>query len=123
MRAICGLIRLTEGEILIDEEVLRKDISFPRSVGALIETPGFINSYSGYENLKTLTSIQGIASDEKIREIMERLGLDSLDKKPFRKYSLGMKQKLGIAAALVEEPELIILDEPTNALDEKADRI
>lgn len=120
MRAICGLIRLTEGEILVDGEVLRKDISFPRSIGALIETPGFINNFSGYENLKIITSIKGIVSDEKIKETMELLGLDPRDKKPFRKFSLGMKQKLGIAAAIIEEPELIILDEPTNALDEKS---
>lgn len=120
MRAVCGLIGLTEGEILIDGEVLRKDISFPESVGALIETPGFINNFSGYENLKTIASIKGIVSDEKIKETMELLGLDPSDKKPFRKYSLGMKQKIGIAAAIMEEPELVILDEPTNALDEKS---
>lgn len=120
MRAVCGLIRTTEGEIRIDGEVLRKDISFPRSVGVLIEAPGFINNYSGYENLKTITSIKGIASEKNIIEAMEMIGLDPYEKKPYRKYSLGMKQKLGIAAAIVEGPGLLILDEPTNALDEKS---
>lgn len=123
MRAICGLIRLTDGEIVIDGEVLRKDISFPKNVGALIENPGFISYYSGYENLKTIASIKEIASDEKIKELMQRFGLDPQDKKPFRKYSLGMKQKLGIIAAIFEDPELIILDEPINALDEKSVQI
>ena len=118
MRAVCGLIRLDRGEIAIDGEVLRKDISFPRSVGVLIESPGFIGNYSGYENLKTLTAIKGATSRERIRESLAMVGLDAQDRKPFRKYSLGMKQKLGIAAAIVEEPDLLILDEPTNAMDE-----
>lgn len=120
MRAVCGLIRFTEGEIEIDGEILRKDITFPGSVGVLIETPGFINNFSGYDNLQMITSIKEIVSNERVKETMELLGLDPADKKPFRKYSLGMKQKLGIAAAIVENPKLVILDEPTNALDEKS---
>lgn len=120
MRAISGLIRLTEGEIVMDGEVLRRDISFPKSIGVLIESPGFINNYSGYENLRTITSIKGVVSDEKIKETMRFMGLNPKDKKAYRKYSLGMKQKLGIVAAVVEEPDLVILDEPTNALDEKS---
>ena len=120
MRAVCGLIRLTEGEIEIDGEILRKDITFPGSVGVLIETPGFINNFSGYDNLQMITSIKEIVSNERVKETMELLGLDPADKKPLRKYSLGMKQKLGIAAAIVENPKLVILDEPTNALDEKS---
>ncbi len=118
MRAVCGLIRLDGGEVAIDGEVLRRDISFPRSVGVLIESPGFIGGCSGYENLRTLTAIKGTTPDERICESLEMVGLDPQEKKPFRKYSLGMKQKLGIAAAIVEDPELLILDEPTNALDE-----
>ncbi|HBA62791.1 MAG TPA: multidrug ABC transporter ATP-binding protein [Lachnospiraceae bacterium] len=120
MRAICGLIRLTEGEIRIDGECLRKDISFPHSVGILIESPGFLNYDSGFRNLRQLASIKGIASEERIREVIARVGLDPADPKPFRKYSMGMKQKLGIAAAIMEEPALLILDEPTNALDESS---
>lgn len=118
MRLISGLVFPSEGEIRIDGEVLGKDISFPRSIGVLIESPGFIAGYSGVDNLKALASIQKKVSDKEIENMMEILGLDPKEKKKVKKYSLGMKQKLGIAAALMEYPELIILDEPTNALDE-----
>lgn len=120
MRAICGLILPTEGEVIIDGQVLGKDISFPNSLGALIESPGFIANYSGFKNLKILSEIQDKIDDNKINEILAMVGLDPKEKKKFKKYSLGMKQKLGIAAAIMEEPEIIILDEPTNALDESS---
>lgn len=120
MRAISGLIRLDEGVIQIDGEILRKDITFPRNIGVLIESPGFINEYSAYKNLEVLTSIKNIVSDREIKATLELVGLSPEDKRPFRKFSLGTKQKLGIAAAIVESPELIILDEPTNALDESS---
>lgn len=120
MRAICGLIIPTEGNVRIDEKIVGKDISFPPSVGVLIENPGFISSYSGFKNLKTLAKIQNKISDEKIYNTLKRVGLDPDDKKHYRKYSLGMKQKLGIAAAIMEEPKLLILDEPFNALDEES---
>lgn len=120
MRAICGLILPTEGEVVIDGQVLGKDISFPNSLGALIESPGFISNYSGFENLKILSEIQDKIDDNKINEVLTMVGLDPKEKKKFKKYSLGMKQKLGIAAAIMEEPEIIILDEPTNALDESS---
>ncbi len=120
MRAICGLIIPTEGRIIIDGKVLGKDISFPESIGALIESPGFISNYSGYKNLKILAEIQGKIEKEKIKQTISLVGLDPEDNKKFKKYSLGMKQKLGIAAAIMEEPEIIILDEPTNALDENS---
>ena len=102
------------------QEVLGKDISFPRSIGALIENPGFIANYSGLKNLQILAAIQNHIGQKDIEAIMEQLGLDSADPKKFKKYSLGMKQKLGIAAAVMENPDLIILDEPINALDEKS---
>ncbi len=120
MRAICGLILPTEGQVVIDGQVLGKDISFPNSIGALIETPGFIANYSGFKNLKVLSQIQGKINDEKILEILQLVGLDPNEKKKYKKYSLGMKQKLGIAAAIMEDPKIIILDEPTNALDENS---
>lgn len=120
MRAICGLILPTEGQVIIDGQVLGKDISFPNSLGALIESPGFISNYSGFKNLKILSEIQGKIDDNKINEVLTMVGLDPKEKKKFKKYSLGMKQKLGIAAAIMEEPEIIILDEPTNALDESS---
>lgn len=120
MRAMCGLIRVTSGKVTIDGEIIGKDISFPRSLGILLESPGFINGYSGYKNLKTLADIRRKVGREEIMETLTRVGLDSNEKKPYKKYSLGMKQKLGIAAAILESPDFIILDEPTNALDEKS---
>lgn len=118
LRAVCGLIHPTSGQVLIDGEIIGKDISFPRSIGALIENPGFIPNYSGFQNLRLLGDIKGIVTDTQIEEVLQKVGLDPKDKKKFKKYSIGMKQKLGIAAAVMESPELIILDEPTNALDE-----
>ncbi|MCR1839910.1 ATP-binding cassette domain-containing protein [Murimonas intestini] len=120
MRAICGLIFPTHGSIMIDGKELGKDLSFPESVGALLENPGFINEYSGVKNLKTLAAIQNKVGYEEICEVLVKVGLDPSDNKKFKKYSLGMKQKLGIAGAIFENPELVILDEPTNALDEKS---
>lgn len=119
MRAICGLILPSEGSIEIGGERLGKDISFPRSIGALIETPSFISGYSGFKNLKIIASIKNQISDDKIKEAIALVGLDPDDKKKYRKYSLGMKQRLGIACAVMESPEIIVLDEPINALDEK----
>ena len=120
MRAICGLIHPTEGSIKIDEKLMGTDISFPESAGILIENPGFISSYSGLQNLKLMASIKRQVKEEYIKELMERFHLDPADKKAYRKYSLGMKQKLGIIAAIMEMPELIILDEPMNGLDEES---
>lgn len=118
MRMICGLILPTQGRIMIDGKTLGKDFSFPPNAGALIEAPGFLGRYSGFDNLKMLTNIQQKADDDAIAEALRKVGLDTEEKKKYKKYSLGMKQKLGIAAAIVEDPELIVLDEPTNALDE-----
>lgn len=93
---------------------------FPASVGALIENPGFINQYSGLENLKILAEIRGEANEERVRDYMLRLSLNPDDRKSYKKYSLGMKQKIGIICAIMEHPQMIILDEPTNALDEES---
>lgn len=123
MRIISGLVFPSDGAVIIGGEQLGKDISFPRSIGALIENPGFIPGYSGFKNLKILASIQNKISDEDIREVMLHIGLDPDDRKKAKKYSLGMKQKLGIAAALMEKPDLILLDEPTNALDENSTKV
>lgn len=124
MRAICGLIVPTSGRISIDEKVLGKDISFPPSVGVLIENPGFIPGYTGFENLKFLAQIKDQITDNEILQSLKKVGLEPNSKKTYRKYSLGMKQKLGIAAAIMENPQLLILDEPFNALDEETvDRI
>lgn len=117
MRLICGLIRPTEGEIRINGKTLGKDLSFPESVGVFLENPAFLDSYSGFQNLKILASIKAVATDEDIRATLSRVGLSPNDKKKYRKYSLGMKQRLGIAAAIMEKPDIVILDEPTNSLD------
>lgn len=117
MRLISGLITPTSGSITINGKQLGKDITFPESVGILIENPAFLDTYSGFDNLKMLASIQNRIGEEQIRAILAKVGLDPQDKKKYRKYSLGMKQRLGIAAAVMENPDIIILDEPTNALD------
>ena len=117
MRIITGLCVPTEGEALIDGRKLHKDISFPSSCGLLLETPAFIDSFTGFENLKMIASIKKKVSDSDIRECIKKVGLDPDDNKKYRKYSLGMKQRLGIAGAILEKPDIVILDEPTNALD------
>lgn len=118
MRALCGLIFLTEGTITIDGETLGKSISFPRSIGALIENPSFISGYTGLKNLQILADIQKRIDSDQVRASIQRVGLEPDDKRKYRKYSLGMKQRLGIAAAIMEHPDIVILDEPINALDE-----
>ena len=118
MRVISGLITPTEGEVLIDGKRLGKDMSFPESIGLLIENPAFLPTYSGFDNLKTIASIKGVITDEEIKDVIKRVGLDPDDKKKYKKYSLGMKQKLGIACAIMEKPDIVILDEPVNAVDE-----
>lgn len=118
MRAISGLILPTSGKVYINDKELGRQISFPPSIGILIENPSFISNYTGFKNLKILASIQNRISDDEIRDVIRKVGLDPDDKRTFKKYSLGMKQRLGIAAAIMERPDIVILDEPINALDE-----
>lgn len=118
MRAIVGLIRPSSGSVVIDGEELGAEVDAPLRVGIMIEGPAFIDSYSGLKNLQLLASVQRSISDDECAHAMERLGLDPRDTRVFRSYSLGMKQRLGLAAAIMEHPDLIVLDEPTNALDE-----
>ena len=117
MRLIAGLIKPDKGRIIIDGKVLWRDISFPESVGILIESPTFLDGLTGFKNLKTLASIKNIITDNDIRKSLSDVGLDPDLSKKYKAYSLGMKQRLGIAAAIMERPEVILLDEPTNALD------
>jgi ABC-2 type transport system ATP-binding protein len=116
-RAISGLIRATEGEIIVDGKKIGSDICFPKNLGILIENPGFLPDFTGFKNLKYLAEINKKIDDNKIKSTLEAVGLDSEDKRKFKKYSLGMKQRLGVAQAVMENPDIIILDEPTNALD------
>lgn len=117
MRAICGLIHPTEGYAAIDGKIVGKDIPFPPSAGLLLENPSFLDGYTGYKNLELLANIRRIATPDMLHAVLSEVGLDPSDKRTFRKYSLGMKQRLGIACALMENPSLILLDEPFNGLD------
>lgn len=116
LRAICGLIVPDSGEIAIDGKVLHKDISFPPSVGIVIENMTLLPGYNAFDNLKLIAQIKKVASDDDIKNAINRVGLKS-DLK-VRKFSLGMKQRLNIAQAVFEKPKIILLDEPTNALDD-----
>lgn len=117
-RAICGLIRLSAGEISVFGEKIGVDISFPRSLGVIIESVGFWGEYTGMKNLQMLAAIRKKIGDDEIKSAIARVGLDPTDKRTYRKYSLGMKQRLAVAQAIMEHPELLVLDEPSNALDE-----
>ncbi len=117
LRALSGLIFPTSGSITIDDKHLGKDISFPKSVGLLIENPSFIGRYSGLKNLELIASLKGLINTDDVRKAITSVGLDPDDKRSYRKYSLGMKQRLGVACAVMEKPDIILLDEPINALD------
>lgn len=118
MRAISGLLSLNEGEVEVFGEVIGVDRDFPKSAGILIEHPGLLPEISGFENLKTVMSINKIVSDEEIKKAMSDFDLDPNSNLKVKKYSLGMKQKVGILMAILEKPQVVILDEPTNGLDE-----
>lgn len=117
MRSIAGLVYPSSGSVFIDGKELGRDISFPPSMGLLIENPAFLNDYTGLDNLKILAQVQGGPSEAQLLETLGRVGLDAGDKRRYYKYSLGMRQRLGIAAAIMGEPDVILLDEPINAID------
>ena len=117
MKCICGFLRPDEGHVFVNGLEVGKDIDFPEDMGIIIETPGFLPGVTGMKNLNLLASLRGIADDRRIRQTIERVGLDSKLRKPVSKYSLGMRQRLGIAQAIMEDPSLLILDEPFNGLD------
>lgn len=119
-KCICGFIRPQSGTIRVFGKQIGKERDFPENTGILIEAPGFIPYYSGYKNLKLLADLNGNCKKEQIEKYIRMVGLDPAMKKPVKKYSLGMKQRLGIAQAVMEEPELIIMDEPMNALDKES---
>ncbi|MBQ8638420.1 MAG: ATP-binding cassette domain-containing protein [Lachnospiraceae bacterium] len=117
MKHICGFVRPTSGEIAINGKVLKEGQDVPENVGLIIENPGFLPEYSGFRNLKMLGMINGKISDQKIRETIRLVGLDPFSKKRVGAYSLGMRQRLGIAQAIMEDPQILLLDEPMNGLD------
>lgn len=117
MKCICGFVRPTNGTVYVSEKQIGKDCDFPENVGIIIETPGFIPYYSGYKNLKLLANLNKNIDSKKIKEIMNQVGLDPNLKRHVKKYSLGMRQRLGLAQAIMENPDLLILDEPMNGLD------
>ncbi len=117
MRMIAGLIKPTTGSVSVDGRRLGEDIDFPESIGLLIESPAFLDNYTALDNLKLIASIKRVVSEEEIRRSLDKVQLDPDDIRKFKKFSLGMKQRLGIAAAIMEHPDLLLLDEPTNALD------
>lgn len=119
MKCILGFVRPTSGSVKVGGKRIGKDCDFPESVGIIIETPGFIPYYSGYRNLKLLADLNHKIGAEQIRQTMKQVGLDPDSKRHVRKYSLGMRQRLGLAQAIMEDPELLVLDEPMNGLDKE----
>ena len=117
MKCICGFVPVSEGKILVEGKQIGKDIDVPESIGAIIETPGFLYGYSGYNNLRFLASINNKISKEHIKDTMKLVGLDPDSKKHVGKYSLGMRQRLGLAQAIMEDLRILLLDEPMNGLD------
>ncbi len=116
-KLITGLEFVDEGDIFVRNKKVGKDLDFPRDVGLFVNQPGYIDFYDGFTNLKLLADIQGKIDDEKIKKCMESVELDPANKTKVRNYSSGMKQKLGIAQAIMENQDIILLDEPFNALD------
>lgn len=117
LKCICGLLNPTSGTVSVNNRIVGQDIDFPQEIGFIIETPGFLTNYSGYKNLKYLASINGKISNETVRHYISLVGLNPDDRKHVGKYSLGMRQRLGIAQAIMENPDVLILDEPMNGLD------
>lgn len=117
MKIICGLLSPTSGTVVVNGEKIGKDVDFPTDIGIIIETPCFVPHQSAFTNLKNLAAIRGKIKDDRIKEVIELAGLNPDDKKRVGKFSLGMRQRLGIAQAIMENPALLVLDEPMNGLD------
>lgn len=117
MKCICGFLRPDKGSVTVCGKRVGRDCDFPDSLGIIIETPGFIPSMSGYRNLKTLAALRGKIGKKEIMAALEQVGLAAAARKAVGKYSLGMRQRLGIAQAVMEDPAVLVLDEPFNGLD------
>lgn len=116
-KCICGLMHPEEGVILVNGKRVGRDVDMPEDIGAIIEAPGFLPNYSGYKNLRFLANIRRKIGKEEILNVLKTVELDPESRKHVGKYSLGMRQRLGIAQAIMEDPEILILDEPMNGLD------
>ena len=119
MKMILGFIKPTSGTIKVNGKQVGKEIDIPDDIGAIIETPGFLPEYSAFQNLKLMAMIRGKITSKRIRETIKLVGLDPDSKKHVGKYSLGMRQRLGIAQAIMEDPQILLLDEITANLDAK----
>lgn len=119
MKCICGFMKPTSGAVFVEGKQIGKDVDFVPNAGVIIETPGFVPFYSGYKNLHILAELNHRIGREEIEEAMRTVGLDPGLKRHVKKYSLGMRQRLGIAQAIMEKPQLLILDEPFNGLDKE----
>lgn len=119
MKSVCGFVHPQKGSIVVQEKKIGSDVDFPENIGLIIETPGFIPYFSGYKNLEYLASIKGKISKKEIMEALDTVGLTEAADKHAGKYSLGMRQRLGIAQAIMEDPDILVLDEPMNGLDSK----
>jgi len=119
MKCICGFLIPDDGKVFVNYKQIGKDADFPEDAGIIIETPGFLPNMTGMTNLEILASLRGKIGKETIREAILKVGLDPKLKKHVGKYSLGMRQRLGIAQAIMEDPAILILDEPFNGLDKK----
>lgn len=119
MKCICGFLPVTEGEVWVGGKQIGKDVDFPESLGVIIETPGFLTNLTGKKNLEILANLRGKIEEGQIEKTMRQVGLEPGMKKQVSKYSLGMRQRLGIAQAIMEDPEFLVLDEPFNGLDHR----
>lgn len=117
MKCICGFVRVTEGKITVNGKQVGEDVDFPDNIGIIIENPEFVPYYNGYKNLKLLADVKKKIGKEEIRDAMIMAGLDPDLKLHVGRYSLGMRQRLGISQAIMEDPDILILDEPMNGLD------
>ena len=116
-KCICGLLPLSEGTVKIRQRLLGKEVDIPERMGVLIETPAFLAEFNAYDNLRILAGINHEIGDDRVKEVLEQFGLDWRSRKRVGKYSMGMRQRLGLAQAVMENPDILILDEPMNGLD------
>lgn len=119
LKSICGFLPVTSGRIRVDGKIIGKDVEVPEDVGIIIEEPGFLPQYSALKNLKLLAMLKGNPKEKELEEILIKVGLDPHSRKKVGKFSMGMRQRLGLAQAIMENPHILILDEPTNGLDEQ----